>query len=56
MGPGAGAGRQAGRLGGRIVRVHMEKWEEIVDEETEWNAGDRACRFIKEREKILEAR
>lgn len=55
MGPGAEAVRLGGWRG-RIVKVHMEKWEEIMDEETEWNAGDRACRFIKEREKILEAR
>lgn len=36
-------------------RVPMEKWGEMVDEEIEWKAEDRACRFTKERERILEA-
>lgn len=49
---GAGAGRLGGGRGS-TVRVHTEKWE-ARDKETEWNAGDRAWRFIK-RERILEA-
>lgn len=38
----------------RVRRVFMEKREEMVAEEMEWSAGDRTCRFLKEREGSLE--
>lgn len=43
---------------GGLVRLegqNCERWEEVVDEEIEWNAGDGASCFLKERENILEA-